>query len=33
MIDVSPGTLDSCGAVAFVPKTELVTVDLTGLLR
>ena len=33
MMDVSPGTLDSCGAVAFVPKTELVTVDLTGLLR
>jgi CheY-like chemotaxis protein len=33
MIDVSPGMLDSCGAVAFVPKTELVTVDLTRLLR
>jgi CheY-like chemotaxis protein len=33
MIDVSPQRLDSCGAVAFVPKTELVTTDLTGLLR
>jgi CheY-like chemotaxis protein len=33
MIDVSPARLDSCGAVAFVPKTELVTIDLTGLLR
>jgi PAS domain S-box-containing protein len=33
MIDVSPGRLDSCGAVAFVSKTELATIDLTGLLR
>jgi PAS domain S-box-containing protein len=33
MIDVSTDMLDSCGAVAFVPKTELATVDLTGLLR
>jgi CheY-like chemotaxis protein len=31
--DVSSGTLERCGAVAFVPKTELVTTDLTGLLR
>jgi PAS domain S-box-containing protein len=33
MIDVSPSRLDDCGAVAFVPKTELATTDLTGLLR
>jgi PAS domain S-box-containing protein len=33
IIDVSPQRLDSCGAVAFVPKTELATVELTGLLR
>jgi PAS domain S-box-containing protein len=32
-IDVSPDTLDRCGAVAFIPKTELATVDLTDLLR
>jgi len=33
MLDVSTDTLDSCGAVAFVPKTELATTELTGLLR
>jgi hypothetical protein len=33
MIDVTPSRLDDCGAVAFVPKTELATTDLTGLLR
>lgn len=32
-LDVSPGRLDNCGAVAFVPKTELATIELTGLLR
>ena len=32
-LDVSPGTLDNCGAVAFVPKTQLATIELTGLLR
>jgi len=31
--DVSTDRLDSCGAVAFVPKTELATTELTGLLR
>lgn len=31
--DVSPRTLERCGAVAFVPKTELATTDLAGLLR
>jgi DNA-binding NarL/FixJ family response regulator len=33
LIDVSPRTLDRCGAVAFVPKTELATTDLSGLLQ
>jgi hypothetical protein len=33
MTDVSSRTLDRCGAVAFVPKTELATTDLPGLLR
>ena len=33
MTHVSSGTLDRCGAVAFVPKTELATTDLAGLLR
>jgi PAS domain S-box-containing protein len=32
-LDVSSSRLDSCGAVAFVPKTELATIELTGLLR
>ena len=32
-IDVSPRRFDNCGAVAFVPKTELATIELTGLLR
>jgi PAS domain S-box-containing protein len=32
-LDVSTATLDRCGAVAFVPKTELATTELTGLLR
>jgi CheY-like chemotaxis protein len=31
--DVSSHTLERCGAVAFVPKTELATTDLAGLLQ
>jgi hypothetical protein len=33
MTDMSSRTLDRCGAVAFFPKTELATTDLSGLLR
>jgi CheY-like chemotaxis protein len=33
MTDVSSGTLERCGAVAFVAKTDLATVDLADLLR
>jgi two-component system, NarL family, response regulator DesR len=29
--DVPPSALDACGAVAFVPKTELATTDLDRL--
>jgi hypothetical protein len=32
MTDVSPATLERCGAVAFVPKSELASTDLSGLL-
>ena len=31
--DVSSGTLERCGAVGFVAKTELATADLSGLLE
>jgi CheY-like chemotaxis protein len=31
--DVSSRTLERCGAAAFVPKTELATADLAGLLQ
>src|SRR4051794_32769160 len=30
LIEVSPRTLERCGGVAFVPKTELATADLAG---
>jgi CheY-like chemotaxis protein len=33
VIDVSPHALDHCGGVAFLPKTELATTDLSTLLR
>jgi hypothetical protein len=33
MIDVSSRTPERCGAVAFVPLTELATTDLSGVLR
>lgn len=33
MTDVSALMLERCGAVAFVPKTDLATTDLAGLLR
>jgi CheY-like chemotaxis protein len=33
MIDVSSRMLDRCGAVAFIPKTELATTDLSALLQ
>jgi two-component system response regulator DevR len=33
MTDVSARTLERCGAVAFVPKTELASTDLSDLLR
>jgi DNA-binding NarL/FixJ family response regulator len=33
MTEVSPHTLESIGVAAFVPKTELATTDLSGLLR
>jgi CheY-like chemotaxis protein len=33
MLDVPARTLERCGAVAFVAKTELATTDLSGLLR
>jgi CheY-like chemotaxis protein len=32
MTEVSPRTLEYCGGVTFIPKTELATTDLAGLL-
>ena len=33
MTEVSARALERCGAVGFVPKSELATTDLSGLLR